>query len=189
MRSTAKCVLPVFVGPRTAMSREASPRAGERFMSINVADADASRKPQRAFHCAYLPTPVSLFFDMRGSAPLLPLRAGGANLNRTLATAIGGKQNVSWASRRHGPCRDRQALRGSSSPAICGCPATGPARSGRKARPGSPPGAISSGRTSPTTGCCASSRNRARCPSSGRAPTIPTATQSTTRAGWSPVNI
>ena len=44
MRSTAKCVLPVFVGPRTAMSREASPRAGERFMSVNV--DDAGRAPQ-----------------------------------------------------------------------------------------------------------------------------------------------
>jgi hypothetical protein len=35
-----------LVGPRTAMSREASPRAGERFMSANVADGGARRKPR-----------------------------------------------------------------------------------------------------------------------------------------------
>jgi hypothetical protein len=46
----------VFVGPRTAMSREASPRAGERFISINVADAGRRRKPWRLFKCEDLPT-------------------------------------------------------------------------------------------------------------------------------------
>jgi hypothetical protein len=39
--------LPVLVGPRTAMSREASPDASERFMSFNVDDAGACRNPKR----------------------------------------------------------------------------------------------------------------------------------------------
>jgi hypothetical protein len=52
IRSTARCVLPVLVGPRTAMSREASPRAGERFMSMNVADVAAPCKPKRLFKFA-----------------------------------------------------------------------------------------------------------------------------------------
>src|SRR4029077_4800428 len=111
MRSTAKGVLPVFVGPRTAMSREASPRAGERFMSVNVADAGAARKPKRALKCEGLLTPPSLFLDRKQAAPLLPLRAEGATLSRTLATAIGGKQNVSWTGRGHGPRCAGQALR------------------------------------------------------------------------------
>jgi hypothetical protein len=34
-----------LVGPRTAMSREASPRAGERFMPTNVDDGGLHRKP------------------------------------------------------------------------------------------------------------------------------------------------
>jgi hypothetical protein len=34
----------VLVGPRTAMSREAPPRAGERFMSVNVEDGGAACK-------------------------------------------------------------------------------------------------------------------------------------------------
>jgi hypothetical protein len=34
------------------MSREASPRAGERFMSINVEDVGAARKPRCAFQYA-----------------------------------------------------------------------------------------------------------------------------------------
>src|SRR3984885_11153016 len=55
--------------------------------------------------------PLSLFLDRRQGAPLLPLRAEGANLSRTVATAIGGKQNVLWASRRHGPRCAEQALR------------------------------------------------------------------------------
>src|SRR5580692_1006565 len=54
---------------------------------------------------------LSLFLDRRQAAPLLPLRAEGATLSRTLATAIGGKQNVSWASRGHGPRCAGQALR------------------------------------------------------------------------------
>ena len=45
MRSTARCVLPVLVGPRTAMSREASPHASERFMSFNVGEVGARRNP------------------------------------------------------------------------------------------------------------------------------------------------
>src|ERR1700722_17893346 len=55
--------------------------------------------------------PLSLFLDRRRPAPLLPLRAGGANLSRTVATAIGGKQNVSWTGRGHGPRCAGQALR------------------------------------------------------------------------------
>src|ERR1700693_4183421 len=93
------------------MSREASPRAGERFMSVNVADAGRHRKPKRAFKCEDLFTPPSLFLDRRQAAPLLPLRPEGSTLSRTLATAIGGKQNVSWASRGHGPRCAGQALR------------------------------------------------------------------------------
>src|ERR1700761_9056685 len=69
MRSTAKCVLPVFVGPRTAMSREASPRAGERFMTINVEHADAPRKPVRTFSCADLLIP-SVTFPSHGPGRL-----------------------------------------------------------------------------------------------------------------------
>jgi hypothetical protein len=34
------------------MSREASPRAGERFMSMNVADVGAPCKPKRLFKFA-----------------------------------------------------------------------------------------------------------------------------------------
>ena len=61
MRSTAKCVLPVFVGPRTAMSREASPRAGERFMSVNVADAGRAASLGASFKCEDLLTPALTF--------------------------------------------------------------------------------------------------------------------------------
>src|ERR1700734_2811557 len=55
--------------------------------------------------------PLSLFLDRRRAAPLLPLRAEGANLSRTVAAAIGGKQNVLWASRGDGPRCAGQALR------------------------------------------------------------------------------
>ena len=48
MRSTAKWVLPVLVGPRTAKSREDSPRGEESFMALKAADASARRKPPRA---------------------------------------------------------------------------------------------------------------------------------------------
>src|SRR5271168_2082944 len=48
IRSTARWVFPVLVGPRTAMSREASPRAGERFMPVNVANGRARRKSRRS---------------------------------------------------------------------------------------------------------------------------------------------
>src|ERR1700722_8850968 len=53
----------------------------------------------------------SLFLDMGRAAPLLPLRAGGANLSRTVATSNGGKTHVPRTSRGHGPCRAGQALR------------------------------------------------------------------------------
>ena len=54
------------------------------------------------------------------AAPLLPLRAEGANLSRTVATSNGGKDHVPRPSRRHGPCRAGQPLRASFSLAICG---------------------------------------------------------------------
>jgi hypothetical protein len=43
------------------MSREASPRAGERFMSGNVDDADAPRKPLRSIKRGRLVTPAVTF--------------------------------------------------------------------------------------------------------------------------------
>ena len=43
------------------MSREASPRAGERFMSSNVDDADAACKPLRSFRCGDLVTLAATF--------------------------------------------------------------------------------------------------------------------------------
>src|ERR1700678_3791780 len=93
------------------MSREASPRAGERFMSINVADAGRYRKPKRAFQCEVFLTPSSLFLDRRQAGPLLALRAEGANVSRTVAAGNGGKNHVPRASRGHGPRCAGQALR------------------------------------------------------------------------------
>ena len=78
MRSTARWVLPVLVGPRTAMSREASPRAGERFMSVMW-----TMRARPASSCACLLHAITggrtLVLD-RWATPLLPLRAEGANL-------------------------------------------------------------------------------------------------------------
>ena len=62
MRSTARWVLPVLVGPRTAMSREASPRAGEQFMNVNVEDAGASRKSEPIRRDPDLSVRASLLF-------------------------------------------------------------------------------------------------------------------------------
>src|SRR3984885_10808180 len=53
----------------------------------------------------------SLFLDMERAAPLLPLRAGGANLSRTVATLNWGPTHVLRTSRWHGPCRGGPALR------------------------------------------------------------------------------
>ena len=70
-------------------------------------------------------------------------------------------------------------------PASSGC---GPARAGRRDRPGSRPTARWSGPTSPTTACCAGTRAAATSPYSASRPTTPTATPSTARAGSSPAS-
>ncbi len=82
------------------------------------------------------------------------------------------------------------SIRASSrcSPAMCGSSGCGPARAGRRARRGSPRGAISSGPTSPTTACCATSNRRARSRCFASPPTIRTETRSTIRGGSSPAN-
>jgi len=59
-----------------------------------------------------------------------------------------------------------------------------PDAAGRKARPGSPPAAMSCGPTFPTTACCASTKPTAASASFASHPATPTATRSTARAGW-----
>ena len=51
MRSTARWVLPVLVGPSTAMSREGAVPADLSFMELNLADHAVRRKGRR-FSCA-----------------------------------------------------------------------------------------------------------------------------------------
>src|SRR5215472_13124099 len=94
IRSTARWVLPVLVGPRTAMSREASPRAGERFILVNVEDVGARRK---AWRRSGLVTSGAVVHCWRGAQAAI--------------FAIGGNSHVLWPGRGDGLRGRRQALR------------------------------------------------------------------------------
>ena len=86
--------------------------------------------------------------------------------------------------------RSKSSIRASSRclPATCGSSVCGPARDGAKVRRGSPRGAVSSGPTSPTTACCATSNRRGACRCFASPPIIRTATRSTIRGGSSPAS-
>src|SRR5271163_2640978 len=85
IRSTARWVLLVLVGPRTAMSREASPRAGERFMPVNVEDAGPRRKPrppQNDPACHAARGCYSIASSRRSSEPSVIVIPAAADLRR-----------------------------------------------------------------------------------------------------------
>ena len=144
MRSTARWVLPVLVGPRTATRRE----RGESFMGANVEDREPGRKPGGGVGMVTR-WPEDRTCSRRATAPRLGPTHGGNEGGASLCTMAKSRERTSSCS-----------IRASSrfSPAMCGSSGCGPARAGAKGRPGSPPGAISSGPTSPTTACCAMTR-------------------------------
>src|SRR5579871_6323273 len=122
MRSTAKCVLPVLVGPRTAMSREASPRAGERFISLNVEDADAGRKPQHRFGNPGLLRPAgSIGLDAGRAARLIwRFAPEGANLGPAHGRRrFGGNEPCSTDRSRERTLSSSTSASGRYSPATC----------------------------------------------------------------------